>query len=30
MRDLACEMSSVFEIPLLRYCEKLMTLEWEE
>lgn len=21
MRDLACEMSSLFEIPLLRYCE---------
>lgn len=25
----ACEMSSVFEIPLLRYCEKSMTLKWE-
>lgn len=21
MRDLVCEMSGVFEIPLLRYCE---------
>ena len=30
MRDLAYEMSKVFEVPLLRCCEMIMTMNWSD